>query len=781
MKYVRFLSILPLLLILFAGCKVSDSPTNLDGNQNGSMITTTIAGTVNDESGQPLAGAVVTISENGIVKNSVTTNKFGSFMIRNANVPASRCFILCKKNGYFTGSRAEIPNQGKITEMRLTMQSSATTHSVNSASGGKVNIGNANVTFPANAFVTSSGTTYNGTVNIAAKFLDPTSTSFYNSFSGDMTATRVDGSQTQLLSYGVLRVEIKDASGNELKIATGKTATLTYPLAASMQKDAPASMPLWYFDETLGMWKEEGIATKTGNFYSGEVTHFTSWNCDHPDQTGLVKGRVVCNGTEGVEGVYITVGERKVITDQDGYYSSLVPMNIAFDISINPKENNGLTAIPTHVLSLSPAEVRTIPDIQLESCPATITGTIVDCNSSPISGTVIISFNGSYHCYFTTSGNFKIRVPANVPMTIEATTYNGEIALPIAVPAINNDLNYSVGTISACENGTTADFYDVSYGNGQAQSILLSPDGSLLVVNGYRPKENFTEVYDVKTGVKLCSFIVDSSQYLANFSADGSRLLVHWGYDSMCVVNPMTGAVIQKVKASDGRLTPDGASIIIIDGYPRDPIKLSIYSVADGSKIKDLSFNEKGYLVLVGLRGTSEIQFMDGGRNNARIISWDYVSDTKVTDITIPNLSSYYSPHGTGSGFSPDGSIAGLQDFTQQSTMNFYNSETGSVINSSPFSISGNSKNSELGYVGVANDQTFVVQAISNNGQGSAQPSIFTIGDGKLKKVLPISSSAMNILYRNFNYSYNSQYLAGIPYINNVNESVASVRVWRVK
>ena len=115
MKYVRFLSILPVLLLVIAACRVTDSPTNTGGNTDGTMITTTIAGVVNDEAGQPLPGATVTISDNGVVKHSAITNKFGSFMIQNASVPQARCFILCKKNGYFTGSRAETPKAGAIT------------------------------------------------------------------------------------------------------------------------------------------------------------------------------------------------------------------------------------------------------------------------------------------------------------------------------------------------------------------------------------------------------------------------------------------------------------------------------------------------------------------------------------------------------------------------------------------------------------------------------------------------------------------------------------------
>ena len=62
-------------------------------------------------------------------------------MMLNAYVPSSRCLILCKKNGDFNGYRAEIPNAGGITEMLLTMQSNATTHTFCPTSGGTISVG----------------------------------------------------------------------------------------------------------------------------------------------------------------------------------------------------------------------------------------------------------------------------------------------------------------------------------------------------------------------------------------------------------------------------------------------------------------------------------------------------------------------------------------------------------------------------------------------------------------------------------------------------------------
>jgi hypothetical protein len=43
---------------------------------------------------------------------------------------------------------------------------------------------------------------------------------------------------------------------------------------------APPTIEMWFFDEVKGIWKEEGIGTKQGSVYVGEVSHFSSWNFD---------------------------------------------------------------------------------------------------------------------------------------------------------------------------------------------------------------------------------------------------------------------------------------------------------------------------------------------------------------------------------------------------------------------------------------------------------------------------------------------------------------------
>ncbi len=777
MKYIRFFAAFPFLVLVFAGCKVNDTPTTADENRQ-TITTTTIAGVVNDEAGRPLPGVVVSVTENGAVKNSTTTDKFGSFMIPNANVPSSRCFILCKKNGYFTGSRAEIPNTGRITEMRLTMQSNMVTHTVSASFGGKITVGAASINLPSNAFVSNSGTPYIGKVNIAAKFLDPTTQTFYNSFSGDMAGSRTDGSQTDLLSYGVLRVQIKDDAGNELKLATGKKATLSYPFAASIQKDAPASMPLWYFDEILGMWKEEGVATKTGDNYIGEVAHFSDWNCDDPRETGTVKGRVVCNGNDGVAGIYITVGQRKTVTDSNGCFSRIVPMNLSFDISINPSENTDLTSPNLSVPPVAAGEIYTLPDIQLANCPTYVTGTIVDCSSKPIAGTVIVVYDDKYHYYFTSTGAFKIHIPPGVPMTLEATTYKGDIGLSVAVPSASSGEIYSVGTITTCGNGTTAEVFNIKCDKRSAVYTQLSHDGSLIAIFSADPSGGAVEIYEVKTGIMISSFVDNRINGLHNFTDDASKLLISLSDNTKCVMNVKTGEIIQRIPGhyqNKAILLPDGSSVISAQ-VPKPGVQsFSVFSVTDGSKIKDLSFAGNSNYVLAGLSGANRVQFVESNVKEVHVITWDFISDSKVFDYIFPNhVTTTYS---FVEGFSPDCTIFGFKENVNQIGVNFFSSETGLKINPSLLTVSIDGQYTH-NYIGIANDKTFVVQLIPREhiNKEYPQPKVYNVSDGRLLKILPSNNVSF---YSHFNYSSDSRYLAATE--NLIGTESSSVRVWKLK
>jgi len=61
---------------------------------------------------------------------------------------------------------------------------------------------------------------------------------------GDLSAIDMEGNPRSLATYGMLQIELLDASGNELNIAPGNTATLQFPVPTELRASAPHYSPM---------------------------------------------------------------------------------------------------------------------------------------------------------------------------------------------------------------------------------------------------------------------------------------------------------------------------------------------------------------------------------------------------------------------------------------------------------------------------------------------------------------------------------------------------------
>jgi hypothetical protein len=133
-----------------------------------------------------------------------------------------------------------------------------------------------------------------------------------------------------LQSYGAVTVTFTDAGGRALNLATGKTATLRIPVASGLTAP-PATSPLFWFNNSTGLWVREGQAALVGSgagaFYEGVVSHFSTWNADDEINTVQVTGRVVNENGTGVAGVTVFsagvnyAGAATAVTDANGNFS----------------------------------------------------------------------------------------------------------------------------------------------------------------------------------------------------------------------------------------------------------------------------------------------------------------------------------------------------------------------------------------------------------------------------------------------------------------------------
>ncbi len=401
------------LLAMFTACKQDPIVPATDRN---------IQGVVTDETGRPLPG--VTVNAHG---KTTITDQQGLFELEQVEAPEARTVVTASREGYYNGAVGMVPGDANDLTVKIALMEKEIVSTFDVSTGGKSELSNgAGVDIPANAVTRADGSAYSGTVEVALAHLDPTDPDFATLVAGgDLQAERTDGTEASLYSYGILRVELQDASGNELQLGSGSSATIRVPVPASMQGDAPTTIPLWYLDEETGIWMEEGQATLQGNEYVGTVTHFTDWNCDVPEGTGTVTGRVVdCNGNP-VANLPLKIGQGTVNTDADGYFSRRVPASTDFVILPG---SNIVDFDPVGVPNVSEGQSLNVGTIEA-TCPAYIRVNLSSCTGTLLFP-VYVQVVGSTGAidYWASEATFDVPAGPSQNVTVIAWDYQGNVA-----------------------------------------------------------------------------------------------------------------------------------------------------------------------------------------------------------------------------------------------------------------------------------------------------------------------------------------------------------------
>lgn len=440
-----------LLIIIFVyGCQKDFSTEN--NNQNISILnSTSIEGRVTDETGLPIFGASV---KAGI--NSTQTDKNGMFKFSNASFSTVENFVTVSKTGFFKGSRTFFARVNSNNFVRIQLLKKSISGRLNASAGGDVDTrGNGgSVHFEPNSFVTASGTIYNGTVLVSTQYLNPTSADISDQMPGDLRGTSTTGTTVGLKSYGMLAVEITDNAGQKLQLKTGLPATLTVNIPASILATAPATIPLWYFNDSTGLWKQEGSAIKTGDNYIGTVNHFSFWNCDDPFEYVKIKAHVINNA-----GLPVAAAKVKIIsasgasaydyTDNNGYVDGFVPKNEVLVIQIL-----NTCGLPAYSANIGPFNVLTdLGNITITQNTTTIYGTAVSCTNTAVTdGYVQVTLNGSTGFAGIINGSFSYTfLNCNNSTTAQLLAVdNGTLKQGNNITITLSSNNVNAGILTAC-------------------------------------------------------------------------------------------------------------------------------------------------------------------------------------------------------------------------------------------------------------------------------------------------------------------------------------------
>lgn len=440
-----------MMLMTFASCSKiqdllneGDDDDDDDGGINppelveGRMEDIALSGIVRDASGTPIEGVSIVSGS-----SAATTNTDGFFefdQIQVVSVPNDRSVVRFSKAGYFDVVRSMDADDDaadgaswEVVMCRKENNDFTSIKTYSSSSDQILQAGEMKIDMPQDGYkVDGTGAGYTGKVKSEMVYLDPNNERFSEMMpGGDLAAVRSDNSSAQLVSYGMTDLNMYAENGDKLQLKDGCKAKLTFPIPAGMDKNPPASIPLWSFNEKTGLWEEEGSAQLQGNVYVGEVTHFSWVNLDDPEKQGTVYGYVKDDTGKVLPGVRLNIGQllTSTVTQSNGYYSHDVPANTDFCITVKDLYYGGIDQkVSVKVPALSPGEKRQV-DITLPHL-VRVYGKVMNERGDGIRSAVWVQTEKAKTEVLQTDvdGNFSVYVPKDMKgkATVYARTYRGD-------------------------------------------------------------------------------------------------------------------------------------------------------------------------------------------------------------------------------------------------------------------------------------------------------------------------------------------------------------------
>ena len=461
-------------------------------------LISSLSGRVVDNSHQPISGASVTV---GLSKTATDVN--GDFRLNAAPMPSSgSSFVKIEKEGFFTGGRIYRANSGSSDYVEVQLIKKVIVGDFLATSTSVVTIPNngGSMEFPFNGVIkVGTNALYTGIVSVSAFFINPTANDFQEMIPGALMGVNIDNQQMGLKSYGMIAVEMTDDNNEKLQLAPGKFASLTFPIPVSLLAQAPATIPLWTFNDSTGIWKEEGSATKQGNNYVGKVSHFSIWNCDYPLPVIELTAKIVIQDAVPrfrSKVVIKTANDNNPTsgygyTDSAGIITGMVPSGVKLKMFIYNKCGESIYTgdIGPYANSVNLGNV--ITSNSAETLVQFI-GSVTTCAGAPLtSGIVSVFLDSGYYHGLVTNGNFSLSIPrctSNSTTAIVSATDKINMVQSLSKQFTVNSTAISTGTFQTC---TSINEYVRYTLNDSAYSFSIPPDSLSLSYETYPSPQYF--------------------------------------------------------------------------------------------------------------------------------------------------------------------------------------------------------------------------------------------------------------------------------------------------
>ncbi|MBP9083043.1 MAG: carboxypeptidase regulatory-like domain-containing protein [Bacteroidia bacterium] len=507
-------------IILFSGAMLSGCKKDIDETQPIPTNTTSaiVSGRVLNEWNQPVAFAEVTCGN-----TTVITDANGLYSLNPVGLPGDRGVIRVSRSGYVTNYIGVSPSS--VVQYLNIILPAVQFESFTNSTGGTItaSVSGSKLVFPQDAVVNVDGTPYSGQVMVHINISDNSDSLYRMSFpGGDHQAVDLQNASLQFSTYSFAYIGLFSGTGAPLKMSPGKIASIQLPIPASQLGSAPTTTTLCSFNEETGLWEEEGIANKNGNYYEGTVSHFSFWGCGSLHAGAFLRGRVLdCNSNPIPYTIVYFDSENYAFTNNDGYFSRMVPANLSFPLYVPPVNALGVFSQTYNINALSPGQQFDMGDIVLQ-CPAYLTGNLVGCNSVPVPGWVEVNYGSQFGftMYYTTNGNFSVPVKSNANVTMRYVTASKIVTGTATSPAQNNALN--LGTIAMCYVPDTANTFTLNGAGFNNETLVLDVTASsaqfrqngntFLSLTGTTLQGHYVTIYANFTGNTIGTYNCDPAQ-----------------------------------------------------------------------------------------------------------------------------------------------------------------------------------------------------------------------------------------------------------------------------
>jgi hypothetical protein len=399
--------------LLSSNCNKTDSPPTPKPDPLEEKVTASVNGRVIDENGKPVSNASLQAGT-----STTTTDVNGVFRFNNIILSKNAGFVKIEKDGYFKSGRTIFTSAGVVNNIEIKLIPKKQRGNFASSAGGNISIeSGAAINFPVNGIINkSTKMPYTGTVKVFGAYLNPEDPNLSSIMPGNLTGLTTENEQKILQTYGMIAVELEGGNGEKLNLASGKSAAITVAIPPGLQASAPATIPLWYFNDSLGIWKEEGTAARQGNTYTGSVSHFTFWNWDVPGNLVNLKLTLKNQAQELLPGYRVilknTQNNSKVYgyTDSAGILSGPVPVSAPIEMTVYNKCNTLLLTQTVGPFN-SGTDLGVVTITTPDDASIIVSGTILNCNQGPVTnGFVDLFLEGIFYRATINNGNYSIPI-----------------------------------------------------------------------------------------------------------------------------------------------------------------------------------------------------------------------------------------------------------------------------------------------------------------------------------------------------------------------------------